>query len=171
MKKRLLSFSMALTLGAGLTLPSLAAEPAQLAYASTQMVLVDGEAVEFQAYALRDENGFNTNYVKLRDVAYVLSGTGAQFAVGWNGSGISLTTGKAYTVAGGEMETPFSGDRTYRDGTSSVNIDGRSVPLTAITLTDSSGGAYNYFKLRDLGQALGFDVSWSGETGISIKTK
>ena len=154
------------------TLPEVETIPASgTAYASTQTIRVDGIPVKFQTYALKNANGDPTNYVKLRDVAYVLSGTGAQFAVGWNGSGISLTTGKAYTVAGGEMETPFSGDRTYRDGTSSVNIDGRSVPLTAITLTDSSGGAYNYFKHRDLGQALGFDVSWSGETGISIKTK
>ena len=34
--------------------------------ASTQTVTVDGKAVEFQMYALKDANGNDTNYVKLR---------------------------------------------------------------------------------------------------------
>ena len=125
MKKRLLSFSMALTLGAGLTLPSLAAEPAQLAYASTQMVLVDGEAVEFQAYALKDEAGNDTNYVKLRDVAFVLNGTPAQFAVGWKSETgwVSVTTGTAYTPDGSELSTPFEGDRPYTPVAGTTLVD------------------------------------------------
>ena len=55
------------------------------AYASTQKVLVDGRSVEFQAYALKDANGYDTNYVKLRDVAVVLNGSAARFEVGWDG--------------------------------------------------------------------------------------
>ena len=51
--------------GGGVTPPT----PAKTAYASTQSVKVDGVAVEFQMYALKDEKGNDTNYVKVRDVA------------------------------------------------------------------------------------------------------
>ena len=42
--------------------------------------------------------------------------------------------------------------------------------MTAITLLDDNGGGYNYFKLRDLGKALGFQVDYRNETGISIQS-
>ena len=54
---------------------------APIAYASTQTVTIDGAPVELPAYALLDENGYATNYVKLRDVASLLNGTAAQFEV------------------------------------------------------------------------------------------
>lgn len=172
MKKRLLSLSMALALGAGLTLPSLAAEPAQLAYAATQTVLVDGKAVEFQAYALRDENGFDTNYVKLRDVAHVLNGTKAQFEVGWvsETGWVSVTTGTAYTPNGTELFTPYTGDRSYIAVSGPTLVNQQPVELAAIQLQDDQGGGYTYYKLRDLGIALGFTVDWTEETGVTIQT-
>ena len=135
------------------------------AYASTQTVTVDGKAVEFQMYALKDEKGNPTNYIKLRDLAQILSGTEAQFAVGYDNAAkaISVTTGEAYTPNGSEMQTPFSGDRSYTGGAKSVTVDGEAVELTAITLTDDAGGGYTYFKLRDLGKALGFNTGWTRE--------
>lgn len=139
------------------------------AYASTQTVAVDGKAVEFQMYALKDANGNDTNYIKLRDLAYVLNGTAAQFSVGYDGT-ISLTTGEAYQAAGTEMTTPYSGDRTYTGGAQAVKIDGQDVSMTAITLTDDNGGGYTYFKLRDLGAALGFNVGWSQEAGVFVES-
>lgn len=79
-----------------------------VAYPSTQRVSVDGAAVEFQMYVLKDENGNNTNYVKVRDVAYILNGTSAQFSVKWDGA-VDLIPGQGYESDGGEMSTPFSG--------------------------------------------------------------
>ena len=139
------------------------------AYASTQTVTVDGKAVEFQMYALKDANGNDTNYIKLRDLAYVLNGTAAQFSVGYDGT-ISLTTGEAYQAAGTEMTTPYSGDRAYTGGAQTVKLDGQDVSMTAITLTDDNGGGYTYFKLRDLGAALGFNVGWSQEAGVFVES-
>lgn len=43
--------------------------------------------------------------------------------------------------------------------------------MDAILLTDDAGSGYTYFKLRDLGEALGFTVDWSAEKGIFIETK
>ena len=120
-------------------------------------------------YALVDENGGLTNYVKLRDVAHVLNSTPAKFSVGYDGT-ISITTGEAYTSNGSEMSTPYSGDRAYKPGPGAVKVNGADVSLDAIVLTDDNGGAYTYFKLRDLGAALGFKVDWTGERGVFIET-
>ena len=49
-----------------------------------------------------------------------------------------------------------------------VLVDGVETALEAITLTDSSGNGYTYFKVRDLGQALGFDVTWDSAAGAIV---
>lgn len=139
------------------------------AYASTQTVQVNGRPVKFQAYALRDAIG-DTNYIKLRDVACVLNGTSAQFEVGWDGA-VNIQPGQLYSVNGTEMSTPFSGNRSYTVSTAETKINGIPVGLNAIVLLDDDGGAYTYYKLRDLGAVLGFTVDWSQETGITITTK
>ena len=141
----------------------------QIAYASTQPVNIDGKAVELQAYALKDANGNSTNYVKLRDVANVLNGSKAQFQVGWDGN-VNILTGQSYTPNGSEMKTPFSGNRDYTVPTSATNVNGARSELSAITLTDDNGNGYTYYKLRDLGKELGFNVGWNGEIGIFIQT-
>lgn len=144
-------------------------QPANLAYASTQTVMVDGKPVEFQMYALKDAGGNDTNYIKLRDMAYILNGTKAQFSVDWNGS-ISLTTGAEYTTNGSEMSTPFSGSRTYKGGAQTLTVDGKDVTLDAVVLTDDAGSGYTYFKLRDLGDSLGFQVDWDAKNGVIVET-
>lgn len=143
---------------------------AYIAYPSTQLVDVDGTPVEFQCYALKDEKGNDTNYIKLRDVAYVLSGTAVQFDVGWDGA-VNLQTGKGYTPNGSEMRTPFSGQRAYEPATARTRVNGAAAALGAIVLKDDDGGAYTYYKLRDLGAALGFTVDWSADRGIYIETR
>lgn len=139
------------------------ADAVPVAHASAQTVLVDGIPVEFQMYALWDSNGNPTNYIKLRDLAYILNGTAARFEVSWDAASASasLLPGQPYTPTGSEMNTPFSGDRACKPSTAAVLVNGAPVSLDAFTLTDGSGGEYNYYKLRDLGQALDFNVSWA----------
>ncbi len=55
--------------------------------------------------------------------------------------------------------------------TAPTNINGQTAALEAIMLKDDQGGAYTYYKLRDLGTSLGFKVDWSAEKGIFIETK
>ncbi len=140
------------------------------AYAATQTVHVGRGERTFYAYALKDEAGGATNYVKLRDVADVLSGSQVRFDVDWDGS-VNIRTGQNYTPVGGELEPVFGGDREYAASTAAVKIDGVPTDLEAITLTDKNGGGHTYFKLRDLGEALGFPVDWSAETGVTIQTR
>ncbi len=141
----------------------------QLARAATQTVEVDGKQIEFQMYAVLDENGAPTNYVKLRDIAQVLNGTAAQFSVSWNGS-VNIETGQPYTPNGSEMKVPFSGDRPFATLQDPTIIDGQVSDLSAILLTSDSGNGYTYYRLRTLGQALGFNVGWSVERGVYIES-
>lgn len=133
------------------------------AVSTSSKVLVNGSAVEFDAYNIK-----NSNYFKLRDVAKVVSGTDKQFEVTWDGSkdAINLISGKAYTVAGGELS---KGDGTAKNAALSTSLiykDGVVVLLTAYTIDGS-----NYFKLRDLGQAFNFNVSWdAASNAITIDT-
>ena len=136
-------------------------------YARTQNIDIDGKAVTFKTYAIVEPNGGETNYVKLRDVAYAMNGTAAQFNVDWDGD-VLIVPYSAYAPNGSEMSTPFTGDRTYTKATSATKVNGTAVPFSAIRLTDDNGGGYTYYKLRDLGKVLGFDVSWSSQRGICI---
>ena len=142
----------------------------ETAYATNYSITVDGQTVSFDAYALKDENGNDTNYLKLRDVAYTLNGSQAQFNVGWDGAAnaITITKGVAYVSNGSEMSTPFSGDQPYTPNQAAVLVDGQASDLQAIMLTDDSGSGYTYFKLRDLGQTLGFNITWDGEAGAIV---
>lgn len=157
----------------GASVPETPEQPAvNTAYATPCPILVNGQAVDFDAYMLKDANGNGTNYLKLRDVAHVLNGTAAQFNVGWDGAAgaITITTNSAYTTPNGsEMSTPFSGDQSYTDNQASVLVNGVKTDLHAITIADASGAGYTYFKLRDLGEALGFAVDWDG-TSVVINT-
>ena len=64
-------------------------------------VLINGKEIAFDAYNINDNN-----YFKLRDIAFVLSGTAKQFNVDWDdeANAISLTSGASYNAVGGEME-------------------------------------------------------------------
>lgn len=102
--------------------------------------------------------------MKLRDLAMALNGTKAHFNVGWDGK-ISIIPGAAYEAVGGENSTPYSGDQPYRAVSGeAVNFNGSSVNLTSFQLKDSAGNGYTYYKLRDLGQLLNFNVTWNGSS-------
>ncbi len=110
-------------------------------------------------------NILDNNYYKLRDLAYVLSGTEKQFEVTWDASrnAITLLSGKAYTPVGGEMEVPqkptgLLSRKQKRDAvptTATVFLDGNEIALKAYNIEGN-----NYFMLRDLGQALDCSVEW-----------
>lgn len=151
------------------TLPQVEDIPARgTAVASTQTVLLDGRQVEFQCYALPDERGNLTNYVKIRDLALALNGTKAQFNAAWDGQRIVIESGTAYVSDGTENMTPYSGVQSYESlNGKAIGFNGGSVYLTSFSITYQDGG-YTYYKFKDLGQLLNFNVRWSG--GVVIET-
>lgn len=137
--------------------------PTGIAYPSAFSLYIDEHYYHREGYALRDTIGNSTNYISLRDLANDLNGTAAQFDVSWDGS-INIETGKPYTTVNGtEGGNLLSGRQPYALNNSIIKINGQAMELEAIVLTDANGNGYTYFKLRDLGQALGFNVSWNGE--------
>lgn len=129
---------------------------------TTSAVMVNGETVDINTYAI---NG--NNYVKLRDLAYVLSGTEKQFDVYWQDdvtdATITLTTGRAYTEIGTEMGAKGTEAKDAVASTWNIYLDSQKVSLAAYTIDGT-----NYFKLRDLGQALDFGVAWDGANNAII---
>lgn len=121
---------------------------------TSSKVIVNGKEVSFEAYGI---NG--SNYFKLRDIAKVLSGTGKQFEVKWDGTKnvINLVSGSAYTVTGGELAAGDGKAKTAVFNSSPIYKDGVQVSLTAYTINGN-----NYFKLRNIGQAFDFGVTWDG---------
>lgn len=134
------------------------------AYPTECRITVNGRDEMFHAYALKDANGNDTTYIKLRDVAYVLAGTKARFDVGYQAesNSVFITTGMNYSsITGTEMTTCFWDFQPYQKNGAAILVNGELRALDAITLTDSDGNGHTYFKLRDLGNALGFDVRWN----------
>ena len=131
-------------------------EPVRAARPTSSRVIVNGVEKVFDAYNIMDNN-----YFKLRDIAYVLNGTEAQFAVIWDGErdAIRLTTGMGYTPVGGEMTGKGQGEKTAMPTQSNVFLDGATISLKAYNILNN-----NYFKLRDLGAAFRFEVDWDEET-------
>lgn len=125
---------------------------AKSAIPTASKVIVNGSAVSFDAYTI-DGN----NYFKLRDIANVVTGTGKQFEVSWDGTknAINLVSGSVYTAVGGEL---IKGDGIAKQATlstSKIYKDGREVNLTAYTIKGN-----NFFKLRDVSQLFDIGVTW-----------
>ena len=129
------------------------AEPLRASRTASDVYINDID-VWLSAYNINDNN-----YFKLRELAAALSGTSAAFDVRWNEAEnrIELTTGIDYsgTDAGNSSnsvrETAYPTD-------SALVVDGRTVEITAYNINDN-----NYYKLRDLGEVIPFDVYWSEE--------
>jgi hypothetical protein len=123
-------------------------------------VLVNGANKAFDAYNISD-----SNYFKLRDLAYVLNGTEKQFSVGYDDAtkAITLTSGQAYTPVGGEMTGKGAENKTPTPTSSKIYLDGKDVSFTAYIIEGN-----NYFKLRDVGIALNFGVNWDAANSTIV---
>ncbi|MCL1858157.1 MAG: DUF5050 domain-containing protein [Oscillospiraceae bacterium] len=120
-------------------------------------VYLNGEHIDFDAYNI---NG--NNYFKLRDLAFVLSGTEKQFEIDWDGvnNAISLTSGKPYTPVGGEMTLKeIKENKIPKPTTSKIYLDGEEVNFTVYNIDGN-----NYFKLRDVMQTFDVYVGYDDKT-------
>lgn len=129
------------------------------AQGSNTVILVDGAAQEIYPYNI-DGN----NYFKLRDMAAVLAGTDKSFAVEWDESknAINLNTSNAYVLGENDLQFP-AGALTAAAELSPVVLYCNGAELT-IDAYNIDGN--NYFKLRDIGEAVGFAVNWDEATQL-----
>ena len=117
---------------------------------SNNSIDIDGKYSQVASY-----NIGGNNYFRLRDLATILAGTDAEFDVGYDDVERLITI---------KSETPLSGTPSL------IQLDSNdiAVPNDMTVMVDDlyvAPTAYNingftYFKLRDLGQILGFGVAW-----------
>ena len=122
---------------------------------------IDGKAVTPTAYKID-----GANYFQLRDVAMLLNGTKAQFSVDYDSvnKAVKITTGQPYTPNGSELKGA-TGSQNATVGNNDVYINGVKTDLMVYKINGA-----NYFKLRDLGEKLGFNVGWKQGTGVFIES-
>ena len=136
--------------------------------ASTHNVKVNGKTVSPQGYYIVNGTQYGNNYFKLRDIAYLLSGTKGQFNVRWDKENerILLTSGTAYETVGGELADSSTAVEKIGKSTSTIVLDGEEITLDGYIINGN-----NYYKLRDIGKAIGFDVDFDNASStVLVKT-
>ncbi len=131
--------------------------------ATAAKISVDGVVKELPAYNIK-----NNNYFKLRDVAIILNGTEAQFDVQWNEDTQRINLASKTPYSGTESINPaVIQGAVARNSDVGITLDGLVVLSKAYNINFN-----NYFKLRDLGAILNFNVTWDENAGlIGIDTK
>lgn len=126
---------------------------------SGEKVLLDGEEIKLDAYLIDAEN-----YVKLRDIAALFKETKAKFAVVYNEDAdtITITLGEAHEE---DFVAPDEeAERAEKTGIPSYqkifDQDEKEIELKGYLIEGN-----NYFRLRDLGEKLGFGVAYNFVTG------
>lgn len=131
---------------------------------TTHAFQLNGKAVTNpQAYLIN-----KYNYFKLRDVAYLLRNSTAEFEVGWEKSTnvITLTTGKNYTAVGGELNTAALSSAAGKPTTAIVKVNGKKVSFDGYIINGN-----NYYKIADMAAALGFTADYDVPSRtVSLKT-
>lgn len=126
-------------------------------------LMVNGELQNPTVYKI---NG--NNYFKIRDLAAMLNGTEKQFDVGYDDAlkSVTATTGKGYARQPGDLAgAAVGGSQTVSPSGDTIYIDGQKINAAVYKI-----GGNNYFKLRDLGEALNFYVGWTQAKGVFIDT-
>lgn len=128
---------------------------------TNQKINFDGKSIALEVYNINDEN-----YFKLRDIAYIMNGTSSRFSVSMGeGHTIYASTGEAYYAIGGEMSIGEDKSSTCVLSNWTLYVNGEKVTVTAYNL-----GGNNFFRLRDLGSALGFGVDYEKSTRTVLIT-
>ncbi len=158
MMKKTISILLALVMIFSLSVPVFAFS----AVSSAQKLTVDGKNIDCEKY-----NIDGSNYFKLRDLAQLLNGTATQFDVGWDATKgvVSITTDHAYSAPNG-TELVIGEDRSTTAQVSAQTIMINGAIRTDLTVYNIGGS--NFFKLREMGDALGFSVDYDASTNTAI---
>ncbi|MCL2202149.1 MAG: polysaccharide deacetylase family protein [Oscillospiraceae bacterium] len=117
---------------------------------------IDGERHYFHTFEIAGQN-----HIRVRDLAYILSGTNNRFSVSWNAAdrAIHLTPGEPYAAVGGEL-TELSAERLTATAQSvRLIVGGNELVFAAFNYEGD-----NFFRLRDFANTLGFPILWDAST-------
>ena len=127
-------------------------------------LILDGVTMPLSAYVI-DGN----HYFKLRDIAFLLRDTESRFDVTWNPSrrSVDIVSGAVYPFSADIMRDIGDEARDCVQSPSMFFIDDMQYSLEAYLIDGN-----NYFKLRDIGPIIGFDVGWDIDThAVTIDTR
>lgn len=135
------------------------------ATSTNSVININGIDTDFDAYMINENN-----YIKLRDLAYVLNGMGKQFEVTWdsNQKAINMLSSTPYTAVGGEMEKSNSlyETTTAMKSNAKILLNGAEIEMLAYLINDNT-----YFKLRDICDVLDIEITWDNVTktiGVAV---
>lgn len=120
---------------------------------SKSAVRVNGNYASIAAYNI-DGN----NYFKLRDIASLLKGTNAEFDIGWDGAEKIVTINKG-TYSGEPQISSSASPSSAVKSASKIIIEGKPADFTVYSIDGN-----NYFKLRDIADYLGIQITWDANT-------
>lgn len=128
-----------------------------------QEVYLDGGKVDLGAYLINQRN-----YVKLRDVAAILTATDAKFNVDFNeDKKVVITTGEAYEKLDTDLVELPEGKVEAEMGEQAFIFNGEEKMVKTALINQN-----NYLQLRELGELIGFGVHYNEETrAIELSSK
>ena len=124
--------------------------------AKTQTLCLDGLKYNTVAYNIDDNN-----YFKLRDIAKILDGTIKTFDIKYDEAtnSIDMLSFYDYTSVGGELTPGDGAERKALSSSVFVTLDGVPIKATCYNIEGN-----NYFRLRDITDALDCRVEWDEDT-------
>lgn len=127
---------------------------------SNAKLIVNGDEVEVSGYTVND-----SNYYKLRDIAMILRTTSARFDVSWDEglSAIAISRGVKYSIVGGELSEDSGAALNVSSNNAPIYVDGAEKELMGYNINGNT-----YFKIRDIGDMVGFSVDWDGDAQAVI---
>lgn len=131
---------------------------------SNAKLIINGTDVEVSGYTVND-----SNYYKLRDIAMLLRTTGSRFDVAWDEtlSAITISKGEKYTIVGGELSSENSAALNVEENGAPVYVDDEEKEVLSYNINGNT-----FFKIRDIGDMVGFNVDWDGEEqAVIIRTE
>lgn len=131
---------------------------------SKQSIVLDNKDTNVYGYMINDNN-----YFKLRDVAALLSGTDSGFSVSYDSyaNSIFINRKSEYTKTPEDLKPLTDSDSDAIKSNVDVFVDDARVSFKTYSID-----GYNYFKLRELGKVIGFDVDFDEERGnVLISSK
>lgn len=126
---------------------------------STHKVEFNGDICAVEMYNIQ-----GNNYLKLRDIAYMLDGSDASFDVEYDASvnAINLVEGKAYTKTGGEM-SGVAWNQTATLSNDKVLKDGEPVTIKGYKIHGN-----NFYMLRDVLKHFDAEIDFDTVTSTVI---
>lgn len=127
---------------------------------SNAKLMVNGDEVEVSGYTVND-----SNYYKIRDIAMILRTTSARFDVSWDEglSAIAISRGVKYSIVGGELSSDGGAALNVSENNAPIYVDGAEKELMGYNINGNT-----YFKIRDIGDMVGFAVDWDGDAQAVI---